>query len=235
MKNSRISSDSIDMDLENIGLSNPGLADNQVKILHLIKKQGDITAAQISQQIEMTSMGARQHLETLETRGYIKHLFKKAGRGRPKKYWQISNKGQSQFPDGHAHLIVNLLDLMKDQFGTKAVDRLIISRESDMLQVYETALDPIPMLADKLDQLAKIRTTEGYMAHIEETHNGWLLIEDHCPICSAASQCQQFCRSEKKIFESVLQANVVRTDYILQGDRRCCYEISVQNPQLQLD
>lgn len=218
----------ISLDSTNMNHTDIGLADNQVKILHLIKKQGEITASQISEQMKMTSMGARQHLETLETQGYIQHQFKKSGRGRPKKYWQMTNKGQSQFPDGHAQLIANLLGHMKNQLGTEAVNQLIQCREKDMLQIYQAALKSLPTITDKLDQLVKIRSSEGYMAHIEKTNEGWLLIEDHCPICSAASQCQQFCRSEKKIFETVLQANVDRSEYILEGDRRCCYKISVQ-------
>ncbi len=207
-----------------------GLAANQVKILHLIKTQGDITATHIAEQMAMTSMGARQHLESLEIQGYIEHLFIKAERGRPKKYWQITAKGQTQFPDGHAHLIADLLVHMKNQLGSQAVDELIICREKDMLQIYQAALDPLPNLADKVNQLAKIRSSEGYMAHIEKTQDGWLLVENHCPICSAASQCQQFCRSEKTIFETVLQTKVERTEYILEGDRRCCYTINVQTP-----
>ena len=232
MTDTKISLDSIGPGIPDLDFSDTGLADSQAKILHLIKKQGDITATQISQQIEMTSMGARQHLESLENQGYIQHLFKKEGRGRPKKYWQITNKGQSQFPDGHAYLLANLLGHMKVQLGSEAVDRLITCREKDMLQVYQSVLETSPLLEDKLNQLAKIRSSEGYMAHIEKNDDGWLLIENHCPICSAASQCQQFCRSEKRIFETVLQANVERTEYILEGDRRCCYRITVQNPNI---
>ncbi len=233
MTNTKISLDSIgpnfsDPALTNLDLANTELADNQLKILHLIKKRGDMTASYVAQQIKMTSMGARQHLEILETQGYIQHLFKKAGRGRPKKYWQMATKGQSLFPDGHAHLIANLLGHMKDHLGEEVVDQLIICREKDMLQNYQAALNAISDLEAKLEQLAKMRTNEGYMAYIEKKHDSWLLIEDHCPIGSAASQCQQFCRSEQMIFETVLQTKVERTEYILKGDRRCCYKISVQ-------
>ncbi len=202
------------------------LSTSQVKILHLLKQQGDITATQISTQMQMTSMGARQHLESLETQGFVKHLFTSEGRGRPKKYWCITDKGQTQFPDGHSSLIVNLLGHLQQQIGNKAVNDLIICREKEMLKTYQDALSPLSDLESKLQKLAEIRTQEGYMATIEQTDNGWLLIENHCPICSAAKQCQQFCRSEQSIFEMVLNTQVQRTEYILEGDRRCCYKIS---------
>jgi predicted ArsR family transcriptional regulator len=53
-------------------------------------------------------------------------------------------------------------------------------------------------------------------------------MENHCPICAAATLCQSFCRSELEIFQDVLGpgARVERTDHILAGARRCAYRIS---------
>jgi predicted ArsR family transcriptional regulator len=56
---------------------------------------------------------------------------------------------------------------------------------------------------------------------------GWLLVEDHCPICAAATQCQGFCRSELALFRRCLgpEATVERTEHLLAGARRCAYRI----------
>jgi predicted ArsR family transcriptional regulator len=54
---------------------------------------------------------------------------------------------------------------------------------------------------------------------------GFLLVENHCPICAAAKECQQFCRSELAIFQKSLgDACVVeRTEHLQSGARRCVY------------
>ena len=39
------------------------------KILHLLKTQGPQSAAELGEQLQMTSMGARQHLMTMEADG----------------------------------------------------------------------------------------------------------------------------------------------------------------------
>jgi predicted ArsR family transcriptional regulator len=54
-----------------------------------------------------------------------------------------------------------------------------------------------------------------------------LLIEDHCPICAAATQCQGFCRSELALFQRCLGpgATVERTEHLLAGARRCAYRV----------
>jgi predicted ArsR family transcriptional regulator len=66
------------------------------------------------------------------------------------------------------------------------------------------------------------------MAEWTPTGDGaYLLIENHCPICAAASACQGFCRSELSIFRDLLApAKVERIDHILQGARRCAYLVT---------
>ncbi|AHC45613.1 putative transcriptional regulator [Achromobacter xylosoxidans NBRC 15126 = ATCC 27061] len=64
------------------------------------------------------------------------------------------------------------------------------------------------------------------MAEYEELDDGSLLfIENHCPICAAATACQGFCRAELAVFEQVLQARVERVEHILKQARRCAYTI----------
>jgi len=63
--------------------------------------------------------------------------------------------------------------------------------------------------------------------------DGFLLIENHCPICAAAAACQGFCRAELEVFRDTLGADVIveRTDHILAGARRCAYRIASKIPE----
>jgi predicted ArsR family transcriptional regulator len=68
------------------------------------------------------------------------------------------------------------------------------------------------------------------MAEAWPEGEGYVLVENHCPICVAATACQGFCRSEVDTFREVLGpgASVERTEHIIEGDRRCAYRISLQ-------
>ena len=56
---------------------------------------------------------------------------------------------------------------------------------------------------------------------------GFLLVENHCPVCAAARACQGLCRSELQIFRDALPGcSVERVDHILAGARRCAYRIA---------
>jgi predicted ArsR family transcriptional regulator len=76
--------------------------------------------------------------------------------------------------------------------------------------------------------LAEIRAREGYMAGWQKDGKGFLLLENHCPICAAARACQGFCRSELDLFRHVLGPDVAveRVEHILLGARRCAYRIA---------
>jgi predicted ArsR family transcriptional regulator len=65
------------------------------------------------------------------------------------------------------------------------------------------------------------------MAELRLTPSGWLLIENHCPIFAAASSCSAFCVAELSLFKQLLEgyATVERSDYLLEGARRCAYRI----------
>ena len=84
-----------------------------------------------------------------------------------------------------------------------------------------------PDLQQQIECLARLRSEEGYMAEVRLLPDGWMLIENHCPICSAATSCQQFCKSELDIFIRLFEnkATVERTDHLLSGARRCAYKI----------
>jgi len=197
-------------------------------IVARIKKQGPMTSGQLAEALAMTSMGARQHLLRLEKKGMVSHFSEKALVGRPKKTWQLTEKAHAKFPDRHGELTIQLIDSVESLFGNDGLEKLISAREEKIRQQYSNELEYVEELAEKVEKLAQLRSQEGYMAEVEKINeNEFLLIESHCPICSAAKKCQNFCRSELSIFQQSLGSafRVERSEYLLSGDRRCVYKI----------
>jgi predicted ArsR family transcriptional regulator len=109
------------------------------------------------------------------------------------------------------------------------MERLLDARLTKQRADYAARMDSKASLASKLQQLARIRTEEGYMAEVKPAGRGaFLFVENHCPICAAATACQGFCATELDLFRSVLgpAVNVSRAEHIVSGDRRCAYRIS---------
>ncbi len=202
--------------------------DSSDRILYRLKTKGPQTAAALGKHLDITSMGARQHLLALEERQLVSWEDISSGRGRPSRYWQLTAQAWQQFPDSHGELMITMLDSIQTVFGDAGLEQLISQREQQLDSQYHAALDNCPTLEKKLEKLVELRSLEGYMAQWQEDDESYWFIENHCPICAAARRCQNFCRSELQLFQSLFaeQASVSRDDYILDGARRCSYRIT---------
>ena len=200
------------------------------RILNLLKRDGPLTADMLGEELGMTGMGARRHLDNLAAEELVETFDRVEGVGRPKKFWLLTQKGHDRFPDTHDELVAQMIGDVRRVFGEAGLERLIAEREVQMRKSYGDATKDAASLRDKLEVLADLRTREGYMARVEalDEPGEYLLIEDHCPICAAARSCQNFCRSEFDIFRAVLgpSAEIERMEYLFEGGRRCAYRIS---------
>ena len=198
------------------------------QLLFLLKTRGPSRTGDIAGRLGLSRQGARQQLEKLAAEGLVAFAEERAGVGRPRRSWRVTAAAEARFPDTHSALTVELLGAVAAEFGEAGLDRLIARRERDSLDAYRVAMGGLTNLRARLRRLAGLRRAEGYMAEVGEDEHGLLLIENHCPICAAASACQGLCRSELAIFKAALgdDCRVERVDHILAGARRCAYRVT---------
>ncbi|MDX7992045.1 helix-turn-helix transcriptional regulator [Xenorhabdus littoralis] len=197
------------------------------KLLMLLKTQGALQASDAGKLLGTTGEAARQQFVKMAKEGLVEAKSETRGVGRPIQLWHLTKQGHAQYPDTHAELTTQLITIIRNQLGKTAMDVIITCREKELLSNYKKALENATGLQERLERLVAIRSQEGYMAEYSIEENGsFLFFENHCPICSAAKICQEFCRTELKLFREILQANVERTEYILSGNRRCAYRIT---------
>ena len=201
-------------------------SDSAGRILQALKTRGALDAQAVGEVLGISAVGARQHLLRLEQRGLVRSSSRAEKVGRPARLWELAPAAWAEFPDRHGELSVQLIAAVRAEFGEPGMERLIAARERDTAQRYATALQGVRGLAGRLQQLAELRSAEGYMASVVKEGSGrWLLIEDHCPVCAAARACQGLCRSELELFRDCLAADVERCEYLLDGARRCAYRV----------
>ena len=198
-------------------------------VLSLLQREGPISTDSLAAKLELTGMAVRLHLGALQMGGLAAFETEARPRGRPVQMWRATAKAAARFADSHSALAVDLIAQMKNAFGDDGINRILKLRTAEQEKTYRTKTNVARSLKGKLEQLAKIRSAEGYMAEIrrDETTGDWLFVENHCPICSAAKACMGFCRSELELFHKVLgdEVRVRREEHILTGARRCAYRI----------
>ncbi|MDA5522200.1 helix-turn-helix transcriptional regulator [Yersinia kristensenii] len=199
------------------------------RLLMLLKTRGPLQATDAGKILGTTGEAARQQFVKLAKDGLVVAVAQAKGVGRPIQLWQLTDAGNARFPDTHGELTVQLLRMVRTKLGQEALNLLIDTREQETRELYCQAMKGANSIDERVERLVAIRSQEGYMAECQTQADGSiLLIENHCPVCAAATTCQGFCRAELDVFREVLQAPVERTEHILSGSRRCVYRVAVE-------
>ncbi len=197
-------------------------------LVHLLKMEGPLTSAQLADRLGLTAMAVRQHLYALQAEKFVTVEERPVPIGRPAKHWRLTPEADRFFPDAYTELSVSLIGALGDAFGAEGLKRVLETRCARQQAAYAGRIKPSASLKEKLGQLARVRTEEGYMAEVKRGEKGsFLFIENHCPICVAATQCQGFCMAELDLFRKVLgsEVEIEREEHIISGARRCAYRV----------
>jgi predicted ArsR family transcriptional regulator len=197
-------------------------------IVQLLKTEGPIDSAQLAERLGLSAMAVRQHLYALQRELLVTAEERPGAIGRPTKFWGLTREADRLFPEAYAELSVALIDALQDTFGAEGLNQVLASRCERQRSAYTKRIRPTQSLEKKLRELARVRTEEGYMAEVKAEGGGsYLLVENHCPICAAATACQGFCTTELDLFRRVLGpgVEVERVEHILSGNQRCAYRV----------
>ncbi len=198
------------------------------RVVNHLKRSGPEAAGNIADELGLTPVAIRQHLQGLEVLGLVEpHRQPPRGRGRPSIHWSLTAAADELFPDHHAKLAVELFEAVRETFGEEGLARLLEVRERRQKESLRGRIHLRAPLGHRLEQLAAHLSAEGFMAELVEESDGYLLVEHHCPICEAARTCDALCHSELAIFRHCLgeDVEVERIQHVLDGDDRCVYRI----------
>lgn len=204
------------------------LTEAKRRIVEHLKRVDSATANELASEFQLTDTAVRQHLDALQAARLVERIDGTAqGRGRPPASWRLTADANGAFPDRHAELTLDLLESIRTALGPAALDAVVADRSARQAVSYRSAVGN-GSVSLRVRRLAEQRTAEGYAAEVRIEGNDVLLVEHHCPICVAASNCQSLCRAELEVFQSALgnDVDVRREQHLLSGDQRCVYRIS---------
>ena len=105
------------------------LPKSQDRITHCLKTRGPQSVKILSKQLDMTTMGVRQHLTDLESKGLVEQTQEeRQTRGRPVHMWKLSKSGHARFPDSHSQTTIELIDVIRSSLGEESLNQLIDDR-----------------------------------------------------------------------------------------------------------
>jgi len=196
----------------------------RAEIVHLLKTEGEQSAADVASRLGISTVAVRKHLDALDAEGLVTARRVPVPRGRPMLAYRLTEESENLFPQRYDRLAVELLDDLVALDGRQTLGRLFAARTERLSQRYEIRLQDKD-LAAQLTELARLRDEEGYMAVFEVRDGQFLLREHHCPILEVAQRHPEACSCEQELFERVLRTPVRRETRLVDGKPFCEYRI----------
>ena len=200
-------------------------------ILQLLKDKGQLTADELANSLAISAVAVRRHLTKLERDELVTYKEVQRGMGRPSFVYELGEAADNFFPRRYQELALDVLETIKNLYGTKAIDAIFQMRSEQIIEQYRPRVNGAT-LEIRLEQLTKLRQNDGYMSTWQAEQDGtYIFREANCPIIHAAEDCDCACAQDHLLLENLLEADVLRTQHLVAGDGACSYQIRPKEAQ----
>ena len=200
------------------------LVPSDVTILDLLRKQREMTIAQLSGAMEVTATAVRERLVRLLDQGYIKRVAMKAGRGRPRHWYSLTAKGQRKTGANFADLAIALWEEIRSIENVEIRKGLLQRISKRLANMYGDEIQGAT-IAQRLDQFGDLlsdREVPFSVSHEGDLPNLKMLA---CPYPGLAEQDRAVCVLERMLLSDILGRQVALTDCRLDGDPCCTFQV----------
>ena len=191
----------------------------------MLLELGQATAADLGEQLNLSTAAIRRHLDAMLAAGSIAAVepsgLLRRGRGRPARAFALTEIGRDSFPHAYDVLAASALDFMAAQLGESAVLQFAAARSSELVTRYGGRIVGDSPAA-RAESLAAALTEDGYAATAVDGE----VCQHHCPVQHVAERFPQLCDAETEAFAQLLGEPVRRLTTIAHGESCCTASIS---------
>jgi predicted ArsR family transcriptional regulator len=195
------------------------------RILFLLKKRGPLSIDDLSRQMGITPMGIRQHLISLERKGFVDYVARRYGVGRPAFLYKLTEKADDLFPKAYYKFMLTTLKELEKNEGRDKVDEIFRWRKEKILKERKDSLSDKKSLQDRVYALKDLLEADGYLVDLDMDDNNFILKEFNCPIAKVATEFREACKYELQIYRELLRKDITRQECIVEGSPSCTYII----------
>lgn len=197
------------------------------EIIKMLKLQKKLTVTDIANQLQITEMAVRRHLNTLERDQFVASTLHRQAMGRPTNVYRLTDKGEELFPRNYRSMTLEFLEDMEDLAGKAMVEELFQRRKERLTNNYMQRMEG-KTFHEKVQELVSIQNENGYMVQVERVgEDSYQLKEFNCPISKVAEKYHIACDCELQLFRDILgKADVECRTCMTAGGDVCDYRIT---------
>lgn len=182
----------------------------------------DLTALDLVEILEINESAVRRHLDILEQRELVESYFEKADKGRPKKYYRLTEEGRSVFPKEIDIILDHLVDHIIDNYG-----------KEELLNIGEGLADKIsenfPEISEddelktRIEKIVKGFNDLGFFCDYERKGKNYVIKYKNCVFGELPKKRSDWlCHVHRRLLKDKLKDVKVSQDRsMFKGDRFC--------------
>jgi predicted ArsR family transcriptional regulator len=202
-----------------------GFSSAKRELLVLLKQRPGLSLADIALERHISKVAALHHLAELEDQGLVERSYERRSVGRPAVHFRLGQRSADIFPQAYTQVSVAALEFIERRLGREAVVGMLQERSHELADQNRPRLASTH-LRERVEELARLRSEGGYMAEVGGKKAGTIELKEHnCPILAIAGEFPEACEVERRMFESMLRANVATSHRVVAGDPVCRFLI----------
>lgn len=203
----------------------PDDAPTRQRVATSLLENGLSTAADLAERLALTPAAVRRHLDSLVAAGLAEPQTPRAvtgrGRGRPAKYFTLTDSGRDTFTQAYDDLAASALRFLAEAGGPDAVAEFARRRTAELEERYRATVEAASTPTERAQALATALAADGYAASVHSAPVGEQLCQHHCPVAHVAAEFPELCAAETEVFGRLLGRHVQRLATIAHGDGVC--------------
>ncbi len=194
-------------------------------ILEILKERKQATIDDLAEQLGLTPMTVRHHLNVLQSQGVVvaTRLRYKQSAGRPRHIYTLTEEGDDLFPVNYHELANHLLDEIKELVSEDKM-RQIFHRIGEKLAAEAPDITGLP-LAEQVASVADFMTARGFISRWEEVEDGYALHQFNCPYRRVARNHSEVCQMDMAFVSALLGVESKRIHGTASTGEYCTYLI----------
>jgi predicted ArsR family transcriptional regulator len=202
------------------------MQDTRQQILEILKRDQEVTVQDLSQQLGLTSVTVRHHLEILRAEGYITEPeVQRSNRpGRPRYIYRLTSTAADLFPNNYSGLTKALLDALEERLTSQEYEVLLEDVAHRMAEkVGYLPSDP----KERMERITDFLNRQGFVARWEQEDDGRFFITiSNCPYHYVAQDHTEVCHIDEVILQSLAGGDLTPKKRAAHEGRLCRYEIT---------
>lgn len=194
------------------------------QIISLLKRRKEMTVSHIADELSITEMAVRRHLNTLERDDVVHTTLQRQAMGRPTNMYRLSPCGQELFHRSYDSFAIDMLKIVQEEDGMMKVKQLFDRRKTKLRTQFEKRMF-MKSFDDRVNELEKIQNENGFMAEAEKQDDGsYIFREYNCPLAEVAREFPMICDTETDLFKELLDTDRVECQTCMTtGQEPHCY------------